>query len=182
AIMRADRALGSARLGVAVALLTEAGTLLGSQFPASFGIGGAATTSVIASVMVPIGDWSVAAEASIGVTRPDLTGAGLVQSGARLVGTAASVAISRAAIFAGDDRISLTIAQPLRASGWAMLATQAEAVRLGPSGREIAVEAGYARNFAGGGFSLGSFWRSQPGNIAGAAADIGGAARLRLRF
>ncbi|MBC7504855.1 MAG: S8 family serine peptidase, partial [Sandarakinorhabdus sp.] len=47
AIMRADRALGSARLGVAVALLTEAGTLLGSQFPASFGIGGAATTSVI---------------------------------------------------------------------------------------------------------------------------------------
>ncbi|KAB7648765.1 S8 family peptidase [Polymorphobacter fuscus] len=184
AILRADHALGAGQFGLAMEILAEQGALLGSQLPAAYGVRGATTTSAVATLSLPLADWAVRAEARLGLTRADLTGQGLWQGGGRLVGTAGSLTLSRAGVLDRRDTASLTIAQPLRASGTALLATGADpvALRLGPSGREIAVEAGYGRGFDGGGFSLGSFWRHQPGNIAGAAADFGGAARVHLRF
>ena len=181
-IVRADRSLGAARFGVAIEVLTERGSLLGSQLPASFGVRGAVTTSAIISAAVPFARWTLRGEALVGRTVADLTGQGLVQGGGRLLATAGSLSLVREAVFAEDDRLSLTIAQPLRSSGQAELAFGSAPLRLGPSGREIAFEAGYAGVIAGGGFSLGSFWRHQPGNLAGSASDIGGAARLHLRF
>ena len=99
-----------------------------------------------------------------------------------LTSTAARISISRAGVF-GDDSISLTMAQPLRAGGTALLALGGdgpETVRLAPSGREIATEIGYARALGHGWLSLGLFWRDQPGHIANAAADAGAALRFRL--
>ena len=113
--------------------------------------------------------------------RSTLSGAGLVQDGGRLTSTAASLALLHRAVFTGEDRISLTIAQPLRATGSVDLATQA-AVRLGPGGRETAFEIDYQRPLDTGSLSLAAFWRDQPGHIAAAGADAGVAARLRMRF
>ena len=182
AMIRADRRLGAAQVGVALLHNAERGTLLGSQMSPVFGVQGATTTSVIASAVVPFGDWSVAVAGQYGLTLPDLTGSGLLQHAGRLGGTAGSVAISRIAPFGAADRISLTIAQPLRASGLLTLATAPDAVRFGATGREIAVEADYWLPIAAGSLGLGGFWRYQPGHIAGAAPDAGLAARLNLRF
>jgi hypothetical protein len=121
-------------------------------------------------------------EARIGTTRAGLTGSGLVQRLSGLTSTAARFSLTRAGVF-GDDSLSLTVAQPLRAGGSALLALGGdapEAARLAPSGREIATEIGYARAFGPGWFSLGLFWRDQPGHIATAAPDAGAALRFRL--
>lgn len=182
AIVRADRRLGAAQVGVAVMHSAEAGTLLGSRLSAVFGVRGATTTSVLASGTVPVGDWSIMVSGQYGVTRPELTGGGLMQHSAALAGSAASLAISRSASFARADRISLTIAQPLRAAGLVTLATAPDAVRFGATGREVAIEADYWLPIAAGSLGLGGFWRHQPGHIAGAAADAGLAARFDLRF
>ena len=83
----------------------------------------------------------------------------------------------------GDDSISLMLAQPLRANGRAELSLGGDGsgwTAFGPSGREIAAEAQYARALGPGRISLGLFWRDQPGHIAGAAPDAGGAIRYRL--
>lgn len=182
AIVRAERRLGAAQVGVALMHSAEAGTLLGSRLSAVFGVRGAGTTSVIASGSVPIGDWSIIVVGQFGLTRPELTGAGLVQHSGALAGTAGSLAISRIAPFGRADRVSLTIAQPLRVSGLLTLATAPDAVRFGATGREIAIEGDYWVPVAAGSLALGGFWRHQPGHIAGAAPDTGVAARLNLRF
>ena len=182
AIVRADRRLGAAHVDVAVIHSIEQGTLLGSHLSSVFGVRGAVTDSVLASSDVPFGDWSIRAAGQFGVTRADLTGVGLVRNAGRLSATAGSLSLARAGAFARADRISLTIAQPLRASGPVRLATAADAVRFGADGREIAVEADYWLPLPAGSLGIGGFWRHQPGHIAGAAADAGVAARLNLRF
>jgi hypothetical protein len=181
-IVRADRRLGAAQVGVALMHTAEQGTLLGSRMSAVFGVRGAATTSVIATGVVPIGPWSIMVTGQYGKTRPELNSAGLLVQAGPLSGTAGSLAISRAAPFAAADRISLTIAQPLRAAGMVTLATAPDAVRFGAAGREIAIEGDYWLPVATGSLGFGGFWRHQPGHIAGAAADAGVAARLNLRF
>jgi hypothetical protein len=132
-----------------------------------------------------LGGWSFAGEARLGTTRADLTGTGLIQHLSGLTGTAASISVARAGVFDGGDQFSLTIAQPLRATGRAALALggeTAEWTAFGPSGREIATELGYGRMLGGGWFSLGLFWREQPGHIAAAGPDAGGAVRWRIGY
>ncbi len=181
-IVRADRRLGAAQVGLALMHNAEAGTLLGSLLSPVFGVRGAETTSVVASGLVPIGDWSIMVSGQYGLTRAVLTGGGLLVAAGPLSGTAASLAVSRAAPFVSDGRISLTVAQPLRVSGLVTLATGPDAVRFGATGREIAVEADYWLPVAAGSLGLGGFWRHQPGHIAASAPDAGVAARLNLRF
>lgn len=182
AVLRADRTLGALRIGIGAELMVEQGSLLGSQLPPVFGIAGASTTSALLRLALPMGDWALLGDARIGTTSAALSGTGLLQGGARLTSSAASLSLSRAALLADNDRISLTIAQPLRAMGMVTLATEAAAVRLGPSGRETALELGYLRPLDTGSLSLAAFWRDQPGNIAPSPADAGVAARLRVRF
>ncbi len=184
ALLRADRRLGALRIGLGAELMSEQGSLLGSQLPPVFGISGASTISALVHVELPLGDWALMGDARIGTTRAMLSGTGLVQGRAQLASSAASLALSRAALLADDDRLSLTIAQPLRAVGLVTLATDAAAIWLGPSGRETAVELGYLRpiDSGSGSLSFAAFWRDQPGNIAIAPADAGVAARLRLSF
>ena len=182
ALVRADRWLGRLRLGVGAELLVEDGTLLGSQLPPVFGVTGASTTSALARFELPLGLWTLLGDARIGVTRAALSGQGLVQGNPQLVSTAASFGVARDSLFDAADRISLMVAQPLRASGMLTLATDAAPVRLGPSGHELAVEMDYLRPIGTGSLGLAAFWRHQPGNIAASPADAGLAARVRWRF
>ena len=187
ALVRADRWLGRLRLGVGAELLVEDGTLLGSQLPPVFGVTGGSTASALARFELPLGLWKLMGDARIGVTRAallgqGLSGQGLLQGHPQLVSTAASFGVARDSLFDTADRISLTMAQPLRASGMVTLATDAAQVRLGPSGRELAVEMDYVRPIGTGSLGLAAFWRHQPGNIAASPADAGLAARVRWRF
>jgi hypothetical protein len=182
ALFRADRRIGVARLGLAVDWLDEQDSLLGSQLPAVFGLRGATTTGLRVDGAVPWGAWSFGASARLSRTRADLAGGGLWQQAMPMHGTAASLSLGRAAVFDAGDRMTLTIAQPLRASGMIRLATGDEAVRLGPDGREMAVEADYLLPFDGGFVRLGGFWRRHPGHVAAADADVGIALRTAVRF
>ena len=182
AIVRADRRFGTTQVGLAVMHSDEQGMLLGSHLSSVFGVRGSATSSILATTLLPFGNWSIMAAGQFALTRADLTGQGLVRNAGRFWATAGSLSLARTGAFADADRISLTIAQPLRASGLVTLATRPDAVRFGAGGREIAVEAGYALPVATGSLGLGGFWRHQPGHIAGAAPDAGVAAQMNLRF
>ncbi len=184
AIARLERHVGALQVAAAGEFLIENGSILGSQFSSVFGVNGASTLSAVIEIGVPIGGWSLLADMRIGRTRPDLTGAGLWQGSAALASTAGSLTLWRDGILCNDDRFSLTIAQPLRASGGALLALGAAPTiaSIAPTGREIAVEAGYARQLGRGAVSIGTFWRHQPGHIAESAADLGLAMRYRTAF
>lgn len=182
ALVQADRWLGPVRLGLGAELLVEDGSLLGSQLPPVFGVAGASTTSALARFALPMGDWTVMGDARIGLTRAALSGRGLIITDPRLVSTAASFSVARDSLFTDSDQLRLTMAQPLRAAGEVTLTTDAAPVRLGPSGRETAVEMDYLRPLGTGSLALAAFWRRQPGNIATSPADAGVAARLHWRF
>ena len=185
ALLRIDRAFGPVQLGIIGETLVEHGALFGSRLSAPFGVNGGTTMTAGVQVRLPLGRWSLAGEARVGSTHADLTGTGLIQRLSGLTGTAASFSAVRAGVFDNADQFSLTIAQPLRASGQAALALggdTAEWTHFGPSGREIATEIGYGRSVGGGWLSLGAFWRQQPGHIATAAPDAGGAVRWRIGY
>jgi hypothetical protein len=182
AVLRADHRIGAARLGVAVTWLDEQASLLGSQLPPVFGLRGAVTTSVLADATVPFGHWHIGASGQLGRTRAALSGGGVWQQAGPLASAAASLSLGRSALFDPGDALTVTLAQPLRASGQIRLVTGTDAVRLGPGGRELALEADYRLPIPGGFVRLGGFWRRQPGHIATAPADIGLALRTALRF
>ena len=182
AVMRLDRQFGDLALGLAGERTDERGALFGSRLSATFGVAGGSTSSAALHARLPLGNWAISGEARIGTTRAHLSGNGLVQHLSGLTSTAARLSLTRDGLF-GNDSLSFTIAQPLRASGDAVLALggeSAETARLSPSGREIASEIGYARPLGAGWLSLGLFWRDQPGHIATAAPDAGAALRFRL--
>jgi hypothetical protein len=181
-MVRIDRRFGTLAFGVAAEQVVERGALFGSRLAAPFGVNGATTTSAALHAALPLGHWAVSGEARIGTTRANLTGSGLVQRLSGLTSTAARFSLTRSHVL-GDDSLSLTIAQPLRAGGAAMLALGGDtlhAARLAPSGREIAAELGYARALGSGWLSLGLFWRDQPGHVYAAPFDTGAALRFRL--
>ena len=181
-MLRIDRRFGALALGVAGEQVVERGALFGSRLAAPFGVSGGTTTSAALHAALPLGNWAVSGEARIGTTRAGLTGSGLVQRLSGLTSTAARFSLTRSPVL-GDDSLSLTIAQPLRAGGAALLALGGDtlhAARLAPSGRELAAELGYARALGPGWLSLGLFWRDQPGHVAAAPPDAGAALRFRL--
>jgi hypothetical protein len=184
ALLRVDRQLGGVQFGLGGELLVERDSLLGSQLAPAFGVRGATTLSALAHLGLPLGRWTLAADARLGQARPDLTGSGLIRAGATLTTFAGALQLWGQGLLRADDRASLTLAQPLRASGHALLALGDTplATALAPSGREIAVEAGYGLPVAGGALGLTAFWRHQPGHIATAAPDAGAAVQFRLGF
>jgi hypothetical protein len=185
ALLRVERDLGRLHLAVDAGVLQERGALLGSRLAPAFGVNGATTGSAALRLRLPLAGWTIAAAAEIGVVRANLTGNGLVRAADGLTATAASFSIGRDGVLAQGDSFSLTVAQPMRAAGQLLLETgsnSAALARIGPSGRETAFEAGYAWPIGNGLLGLGLFWRDQPGHVAGAAPDAGGAVRWRARF
>ncbi len=184
AVLRLSRAVGTISIAASGELLVEHGTLLGSRLSPAFGVNGATTSSATLGILAPFGDWTLMGEARIGVTNADL-GSGIIAHTGSLVGTAASLTLAHDAVLTNGDRASITVAQPMRLSGNALLQLGGDApveTRLGPSGREVAFEAQYGRPLGRGFATFGLFWRQDPGHIAGTAPDAGAAIRYRVRL
>ena len=190
-----DRRLGPVNLTVGAARLAEEGTLLGGRFSQAFWTGGAISHFLDGSAAFDLGGgWGASASYRRGWTRVSGSGA-LVGSGA-LASDAFAVDLSKRGAFVGDDRLELRLMQPLRirSGGFRMslptsydYATgtagfESSLFSLAPGGREIDLEAAYAVALFGGSLSLNSYLRRQPGNVADAADDIGGALRFAVRF
>ena len=184
ALLRIDRDFGALRLGVSGEYLVERGAMLGSRLSTVFGLQGAETMTAGLRARWLSHGWTVAAETRFGITRAALGGGGLVQQLAGLHGTAAMIEIGRHAVLGSNDRLRLTVAQPLRASGRAVLALGDDPVSVGlaSGGREVATELGYGLPIGAGWIDVGLFWREQPGHLATAAPDFGGSLRLRMGY
>jgi Subtilase family len=191
----AARQLGPLALGGHATWLRESDTLLGSRLADVFGVNGADSLFADANIaLTPARDWRISAAWRQGWTR--LSAAGARQGIDRLQTSAWSFDIARDNLFAGSDSLALRIAQPLRISKGGLnlslptaydYATQAarfgiSRINLAPKGRELDVEAAYSLPFAGGSLGTNLYWRRDPGNIAAAPGDIGGAVRVSFGF
>lgn len=189
----AAQRLGPLSLSGHATWLRENETLLGSRLADIFGAN--RTDSVFADAniaLAPARDWQIGATWRQGFTR--IGAAGARQGVDRLQTSAWSFDVARDNLFAPADSLALRIAQPLRisngglnltlpngydyATGTAQLGVQR--LNLAPDGRELDIEAAYARPLFGGLFSANLFWRREPGNIAASPEDMGGALRFSL--
>ena len=176
--------------------LREEGSFLGSRGSQALGVGGARSDFVTAGGQVDVGGaWQLRAEAKAGVTQLETNG-GLASGAGGLTATGFALGLSKPDAFAPGDMFGVQLSQPLRfesgridlsvPAGWDYAAEapvlETRALRLSPSGRELALEAAYSRPFAGGSITANGFYRHQPGHSASAPADIGVALRLQRRF
>ncbi|TVV71857.1 S8 family peptidase, partial [Sphingomonas solaris] len=189
-----DRAIGPLALNAGVSRLRESDTVLGARFGTAFGAGGAITDFADASATLTPGDgWAIGASVRRGWTR---MAAGGVSTGGSLHSGGHAIDIARTGLFGRRDRLGLRLAQPLRvasggyalslpvdydyASGTARFA--ATRLDLSPQGRERDVEASWATPLLAGWLTTNLFWRRDPGHIAAAPDDVGGALRFARRF
>ncbi|WP_439546044.1 S8 family peptidase [Sandarakinorhabdus sp.] len=178
ALVRLSRRLAGLELASTLRFDDERGSLAGTRLSGGFGLAGASTVSLGLAARLALGPWALAGEWRHARSQLNLS-PGLIAAAGALTGDAASIALSRAG--PAGDRLSLAVTRPLALAGPVWLAGGADAVRLGPTQRETALEAAYARPLPGGGqvqFSL--FHRDHPGHIAEAPADQGAAVRLFL--
>jgi hypothetical protein len=193
--LAADRRFGPLRLSGGVTRLTEERTLLGAHFGPLFGNGASSTWFAdLRADWRAGGGWSLAAAARQGWTHADASG--LMSGGATIRSNAFSFDVSKAGVFGRDDEFGFRIGQPLRvASGGFGLRLPVsydyesgavgyaqQRLNLAPTGREIDLEASYARMLFGGRMDANLFWRRDPGNFAAAPDDLGAAFRWRVDF
>jgi hypothetical protein len=195
ASVAADRSFGALRLSGGVTRLAEDRTLLGAHFGPLFGSGG--STSWFADVRA---DWRFGAGWSVTAARRQgwttMAPGGLLAGSPTIRSTAFSIDLAKAGAFARGDQLAFRVAQPLRvASGGLSLRLPAswdwrtgavtyadQRLNLAPTGREIDMEASYARMLLGGRMDANLFWRRDPGNFAAAPDDLGAAFRWRVGF
>jgi hypothetical protein len=181
-----ERRLGALILGGRATHLVERDTLLGARFEGFLGLTGARTTFADFDAHWSIGEWWSASAAR----RQGWTHSG----NSRLQTSAWSFDISRSRVFANGDSFALRIAQPLRVSSGGLSVNlarhydyatgnatyAAQHLSLTPQGREVDVEAHYARPLGGGMLSTNVYFRKQPGHFAEAPNDIGAAIRFTI--
>ena len=190
-----DKRFGALTTSVSASRLAERDTLLGARFDGALGAAAATTWFADARARWDFGPgWSLGGSMRRGWSATALTG-GL--SGRGMVRTNAFAAdIGKQGVF-GSDSFGLRIAQPLRvasggidyrlptgydyATGTVSDWTQ-QRLNLAPTGRELDIEARYARSLLGGGVDTNLFWRRDPGNIAALAPDYGVALRYSRGF
>ena len=195
AALTLDRHWGPLALQVAGSRLDEQDTLLGARF--GTGLGATRATSWFADIDLRLeadDGWTLGGSLRRGWSeahvRHGLNGTGLVR-------TAAFAAdLGKDGVFGGDS-IGLRVAQPLRVANggldfrlptlWDYATTSVatwttQRLNLAPDGREIDVEARYARPFGPGTMQTNVFWRRNPGNIAALPADYGLAVRYGFGF
>jgi hypothetical protein len=189
--MRATRAFGPLALGVGVGLLQEVRSVLGARFGALLGGHGAQTRTAELDARLTLGrGWSLHGAWRQGWTRTD-TGGALTRG--RLESFATAFDIGRGG---ASTRFGLRYAEPLRVTrgGFALtvpqgydyvtgLATYAlTSLDLAPAGRERDIEASYGIRLGDGWLDTNLYLRTQPGNIALASNDVGGAIRYAIGF
>ena len=162
--------------------VAERDTLLGSTAEGAFGT--LAADAVFAGIRADSesGRWRLSAGAEIGAVEPAARG-GLVADVSAL--TTSTFAFRASRPVAGDGRLHLSVAQPLRVErGRIRLAvpvgrtTTGGIVRervsadLAPSGRQIDIEARWDRPLAGGELRLGAVMTRDPGHRAGEGPEL----------
>lgn len=187
-----DRRAGPLAATLAATRLMESATVLGARLGPALGSPNANSWFLSAAARLDAGaGWSVGGSFRRGWSDADVHG---FAGGGRLTTTAYAADIGKAGVF-GRDSFGLRVSQPLRvASGGIDLtlptawdyASQSvstwttQRLGLAPTGRELDMEARYARPFAGGALQANLFWRRDPGNWATLPADRGAALRWSL--
>lgn len=191
ATARFDRAFGRLRLSAGLGLLREEGSVLGARFGPALGGGGATTRLADLG-----GRWSLGQGWEAGAAwRQAWTSAN--RGGALADGSLKSTAFAFDLGRTGHaDRFGLRVAQPLRvASGGYRLRLpssydyvsgsvgyETQTLNLAPKGRELDTEMAYGRKLGLGWIDTNLFWRRDPGNVAAARDDLGGAVRFSMNF
>lgn len=192
----ANRQWGGLRLDGGLGLMAEDRTFLGARFSEALG-GGRGGRSLFADIALRwtgSSGWSIGGDVRHGWSFAD--GSSALLRGGTLRSFAAAVDISKTGVMGEGDRISLRIAQPLRVyrgglrlnlpSGYdyETLTTRYENrfFNLAPNGRQIDLEAAYARPVGRGWLTGHVFYRRDPGHFATIADDMGGAIRFTLGF
>lgn len=192
----ADRQWGGLRFDGGLSVMAEDETFLGARFNKALG-GGQGATSLFTDIAVrwagPNG-WSIGGDMRHGWSFAN--GSSAVLRGGTLRSFAASADISKTGITTHDDRLSLRIAQPLRAYRGGLRLTlptsydydlrtpgyENRFFNLAPEGRQIDMEAAYSRKIGPAWLTGHLFYRRDPGNFAAIDDDMGGAIRFTLGF
>jgi len=194
--MAADRQWDGLHVDAGISYLAEDETFLGARFGEALGggEGGATLFADLAASYDAGGGWMLGADFRHGWSR--MSGGSAVLRGGSLRSYAVSADITKWGVLAGDDRLSLRIAQPLRVySGglslslpasydYATLTTSYENrfFNLAPQGRQIDIETAYSRPLAGGRLAGHLFYRRDPGHYSAIEDDMGAAIRFTLGF
>ncbi|MCW3797828.1 S8 family serine peptidase [Sphingomonas sp. BN140010] len=186
-----DRRYGGTALSAGLTRLDEDRTVLGGEFTAALGgVQGARTTFLDLEARRDFGrGWSGGLSARQGWTS---FGSGAFRT------RAYGLDLAKTGLLTDGDLLGFRLSQPLKVVGggldlllptaWSFdtMSPTLQQTRYGltPSGREVDAELGYSRRLQGGKAWLGTnlFARRQPGHIADAPADIGGAVRYSLGF
>lgn len=190
-MLSADGAIGPIRMTLSGSRMRETATVLGGRFDAALGAPGATSWFVDGAAATRVGSgWLASAR-----YRRGWTGFGSDSAG-RMATDAYAFDLAKAGLLRNGDRFGLRIAQPLRVRSGGLgvmlpvsysyqtLQTEYAMTRfnLAPEGREIDFEAAYGAPVAGGWLAANAFLRRQPGHIAAADDDIGGAIQFTLGF
>jgi subtilisin family serine protease len=180
ALLRLARRAGPLAFAGTLELGQEQGSLLGTRLASVFGIEGSSRVGAALAARLALGSWALAGEVRRASVYGRLAGGGLLAGLEPLAASNGWVALER---HGHADRFTLMLAQPERATGAGLWqrGIGPERFALTPSGRETAIEFGWARALAGGEISFNLYGRRQPGHVAGAPADLGGALRFVLR-
>lgn len=185
-----DRQIGRNRVAVGLGRLQESNTLLGGYTSSPLGGGGSGTSFLDLEARHDFGGgWNTGLTARRGWTS---------FSGGSFETGAYGLDLTKTGLFGNGDQIGLRIAQPLRVEhgGFAMLlpttydyttetaGSSISRFSLTPNGREVDAELSYGLGVFGDTGWLGGnlYVRRQPGHIADAPNDVGGAVRLSFRF
>jgi hypothetical protein len=185
-----DRNFGKTSLSAGISSLDEKRTLLGGRMSDALGGGGANSKFLDLEARRELGlGWSVSLTGRRGWTN---------FAGGNFQTDAYGFDLGKDGVFSPSDRLGLRFSQPLRvdSGGFALMlptaydyATQSATsslsrLSLTPSGRELDAELSYGSSLLGDAGWLGGnlFMRRQPGHIAKADEDYGGAIRFILGF
>lgn len=190
-----DRRLGGLALSLGATRMIEQETVVGARFDPLFGARAGRSWFVDAGARWQHADgWSLGASYRQGWTQ--VPRAGALVNGATIRTTAFALDAAKRGLFGSGDAIAFRFAQPLRVSdGGLMLSLPSgydydsgvtgyatQRVNLAPTGRELDYELRYDRPLGRGRIGANLFLRSDPGNYALLADDVGAALRFTLGF
>ncbi|WP_300973399.1 S8 family peptidase [Sphingomonas sp. LHG3406-1] len=187
--MSLDRSFGRTWLSAGLGRLEEKRSILGGHMADLLGGGGAGTNFLDIEARRDLGrGWTASLSARRGWTS---------FAGGSFTSGAYGFDLAKTGLLTGDDLFGLRLSQPLRIDGggfavslptsydYGTLTPGYSIVRssLVPRGREVDAELSYQRRMLATGWLGGNlFVRRQPGHIAAADADVGGAVRFSLGF
>jgi hypothetical protein len=197
--MAIDQHIDRGRFGLdgraGLSVLTERAGVLGARWSALLGQSGGRTLFVDGAAHVELDRrWHVGAEWREGWSQT--TGTGLIEGGSMVRTRAWALDVGRTGVLEPNDKLTLRLAQPLRVQSGGLIinapvgydytsltATQGRVeMPLAPIGREQVLEAVWTTPMWGGWLTVNSFWRDEPGHVAAARDDLGGAVRFALGF